>query len=708
MILAFSKAIGLGATSAAHLLFQPSFTNDPPLFGVIEFFKFDDFYEISLGTAVVFLFMAIGWSMLLRRKVREQREALREQFARETALQQRYQDLFENANDLIFTLDARGFMLALNHTGEVLLGCPRERARTMRLDAFLIPEQRTDFEAWLAHCEKGETTPYEAIVLGSQGKRSVLDLVARPVVSNGKFEGLEVIARDITERKSAEIALRESEERFSSAFRASPVAIAITSFPDGRIADVNASFVKLFGYERSEAVGRTALELGLWEQPELRSRIENALRENCSLGGVECRFKIKSGDQRIALVFMEKITTGDTSSVLWLSHDMTDRLSLEAQIRHLTKMEAVGRLAAGVAHDFNNLLTVIQGNTVMVLRKCAQTELTNSLNNINEAAQRAANLTRQLLTFSRKNNVTLIPLDLNLAITHATRMFKHMLRADISLRINFAPHLPAMLGDATMIEQVLMNLVVNARDAMPHGGEMSVSTSVVTVDRTYKERHAEARLGEYVCLQLSDTGTGMDTATMNRVFEPFFTTKKPGEGTGLGLATVYGIIKQHNGWIEVNSELGTGTTFRVLIPANRSVTLPPALLPEQPSADSILLLEDEPAILDLVGRLLIDAGHRVHRASSGVEAMQLWTEHASEIKLLLTDIRMPHGMSGYDVAENLLALNPAIKVIFMSGYPPESPQLDQMLRQGAQFLAKPCPPVALNDAVEKMLVTSRN
>jgi two-component system cell cycle sensor histidine kinase/response regulator CckA len=677
------------------------------LFGLVELFKFDDFYEISLGTGAIFLFAAIGWSLLLRRKVREQAAQIRNQFERENALQKRYQDLFENANDVIFTLDPCGFVQVLNHTGEALLGCPRERARTMRFDAFLAPGQSAPFETWLNNCIKGELHPCEAAVIGSQGKRSVLELVARPVLNNGKCEALEVIARDITERKSAEIALRQSEERFSSAFRASPVSIAITSFPEGRITDVNGSFVKLFGYERNEVLGRTALDLGLWEQVEARNRIEQSLRENSSLGGVECRFKVKTGGQRIALVFMEKIMTGDTSSVLWLSHDMTDRFALEAQIRHLTKMEAVGRLAAGVAHDFNNLLTVIQGNTVMAVQKAAShPELNNSLNNIHEAAQRAAHLTRQLLTFSRKNNIALGPIDLNLAVTHATRMFKHMLRSDISLRINFSSRLPVVMGDATMIEQVLMNLVVNARDAMPHGGELIISTSLISVDAAYKVKHAEATPGEYACLQVTDSGLGMDTTIMSRVFEPFFTTKKPGEGTGLGLATVYGIVKQHNGWVEVSSHLGAGSTFRVLLPVDRNAKLLSPKTSGAPARDSILLLEDEPAILDLVARLLTEQGHRVHRASSGVEAMQIWTEHTSDIKLLLTDIRMPHGMSGYDVAENLLALNPALKVIFMSGYPSESPQLEQMLRQGAQFLAKPCPPVTLNETVEKMLVSA--
>ena len=458
-------------------------------------------------------------------------------------------------------------------------------------------------------------------------------------------------------------------------------------------------------------MGSRTIELGLWADPGEKAEVENALRANKSVGGVECRFQVKSGVQRRALVFMEKITTGDITSILWLSHDMTDRLNLEAQVRHLLKMEAVGRLAAGVAHDFNNLLTVIQGNVLIVLKKHVPegSALANALNSVNEAAQRAANLTRQLLTFSRKNNVSLQPLDLNMAVTNCTRMFKHLLRVDIRLRINFAPYLPAVQGDATMLGQVLMNLVVNARDAMPQGGELTLSTRVLTVDQAYVERQAEAVPGEYVCLEVADTGIGMDVATLGRIFEPFFSTKPEGQGTGLGLATVYGIVKQHKGWVEVTSEVGEGTTFRVMIPADRTVKLPPIVVPDlEPSGSSILLLEDEPAVLDLMGRLLTDQGYRVLRASSALEAMQIWSEHTADIKLLLTDIRMPHGMSGYDVAENLLALNPELKIIFTSGYSCESPRHDQILRQGAVFLAKPCLPSTLNEAVERMLVDSQN
>ena len=699
-----------GATTPLFSQASVAGSSIPGMFAVVELFKFDDFYEVSLGISVVLLFVAIAWSTLLRRKVREQAARIRDQFERENALQKRYQDLFENANDVVLSLDPAKFIRTLNHTGEVLLGCPRERACTMTFNTFLRENQTASFDLWMTNCAKGDGAPFETVVTGSQGKRSVLELVGRPVFAAEKFESLEIIARDITSRKQAEDALRQSEERFSSAFRASPVAIAITSFPEGRLADVNESFVKLFGYDRRQVIGRTAVELGLWADPEQKAQVDNALRENKSVGGVECRFKVKSGDKRRALVFMEKITTGDITSILWLSHDMTDRLNLEAQVRQLLRMEAVGRLAAGVAHDFNNLLTVIQGNILIVLKKhvAEGSSAANSLNNVNEAAQRAANLTRQLLTFSRKNNVSLQPLNLNMAVTNCTRMFKHLLRVDIRLRINFAPYLPAVQADGTMLEQVLMNLVVNSRDAMPQGGEVTMNTRVLTVDDAYVERHAEAVPGEYVCLEVADTGVGMDSTTLARIFEPFFTTKPEGQGTGLGLATVYGIVKQHKGWVEVTSEVGAGTTFKVFLPADRTAKLPPITVPDLEPSGSILLLEDEPAVLDLMGQLLTDQGFRVLRASSGLEAMQIWSEHTTDIKLLLTDIRMPHGMSGYDVAENLLALNPDLKIIFTSGYACESPRHDQILRQGALFLAKPCLPSTLNEAVEKMVAAAQN
>lgn len=674
---------------------------------VPQLFKFDNLYEISLGICVVFLFLTLWWLTLLRRKVKEQATQLKEQFERETVLQKRFKDLFEHANDLVMTIDSAGFVTALNAAGEQVLGCPRAKAATMKFTAFVKDEQVKGVEEWAADCARGKGKPFEVSVIGSHGKRAILELVARPSSVPGDVAVLEVIARDVTSRREAEEALRQSEERFSSAFRASPVAIAISKLPEGKLLDVNSSFVKLFGYEHAEAVGRTADDLNLWCNLEDQFRLEKALAENGSVGGVEVRFKVKSGQIRTALVFMEKITTGETSCLLWISHDMTDRMNLEAQVRHLLKMEAVGRLAAGVAHDFNNLLTVVQGNTEWILVKHAgDDDMMTSLRRIKEATHRAANLTRQLLTFSRKEQIVLMALDLNLAVTQATKMFKHLMRADIILKIRFAADLPLVQADAQMLEQALMNLVVNARDAMAHGGDLTLATSMVSIDAAYVANHPEAAVGDYVCLEVSDTGCGMDMATQMRIFEPFFTTKPAGQGTGLGLATVYGIVKQHNGWIEVVSEKGRGTTFKIFVPSNNCARSEPRK--REGEKPSILLLEDEPEVLELMGRFLTDQGHRVLQASNGIEAMQVWSEHPGEIKVFLTDVRMPIGMSGFDVAENLQALNPALKVIFVSGYAGEGSEQEKAQKRGAMFLSKPCAPDVLGKAISTVMTVSNN
>jgi two-component system cell cycle sensor histidine kinase/response regulator CckA len=667
-----------------------------------ELFKFDNFYEISLGISVVFLFLTLGWLAILRRKVREQAEQLREQFKRESALQKRYQELFEHANDVVLTLDRDGFIASLNKKGEEVFGCARERARTLKFSSFVNPSQISAFKVWVGNRESRSSESFEAVVTGADRGRSILELVGRP--STQEPEALEIIARDITPRRAAEEALRQSEERFSSAFRASPVAIAIAVLPEGRLLDVNQSFVNLFGYARNEAVGHTALDLSLWSSLEDKIHLDKALAESGSIGGVEVRFRVKSGELRTALVFMEQIVTGETSCLLWISHDMTDRLNLEAQVRHLLKMEAVGRLAAGVAHDFNNLLTVVQGNTDWVLKKYAREEdMITSLRRIIEATDRASNLTRQLLTFSRKENIALTLLDLNMAVTTATKMFKHLLRADIILKVHFAPNLRLVHADAPMLEQALMNLVVNARDAMAHGGELILTTRQATIDAAYVQTHPEAAAGEYVCLEVTDTGCGMDAATQARIFEPFFTTKAPGKGTGLGLATVYGIAKQHGGWIEVSSQINVGTTFKIFIPAETRDFPTPTLRRRVQDQKSILVLEDEPAVLELTSRFLADQGLRVLQATSGIEAMQVWSENPGDIQLLLTDVRIPLGMSGYDVAENLLALNPALKIIFVSGYPGENSSQEKALRRGSLFLSKPCAPEVLGAAVENAL-----
>jgi signal transduction histidine kinase/CheY-like chemotaxis protein len=389
--------------------------------------------------------------------------------------------------------------------------------------------------------------------------------------------------------------------------------------------------------------------------------------------------------------------------------DITDRLNLEAQLLQSQKMDSIGQLAAGVAHDFNNMLTVIQGHSGMLLaRTNLPTGLVDCAQAIYFAAERAAGLTRQLLMFSRKNIMQPKPLDLRAVVGNLSKMLKRVLGEIITLEFNPPPELPLVQADTGMIEQVIMNLAVNARDAMPKGGTLTIRTEPVTINDAYVQTHPEARLGAFVCLRVSDTGCGMDAATMGRIFEPFFTTKEVGKGTGLGLATVYGIVKQHEGWIEVSSEVGKGSVFNVFLPASSAPVT--ASAPESPLAatvrggqETILVVEDEPVLRDMAHLILKDCGYNVLEADSGAEALRVWERNSDAIDLVLTDMVMPGGVSGRDLAVRLLANHPQLKVIFTSGYNIEEASTDFFRRRGAVFLHKPYTRVDLAKVVRESL-----
>src|SRR6185436_848775 len=324
----------------------------------------------------------------------------------------------------------------------------------------------------------------------------------------------------------------------------------------------------------------------------------------------------------------------------------------------------------GVAHDFNNMLTIIQGHSGMLLTNSAlPRELMDAVQAICAASERAAGLTRQLLMFSRKSVMQPRLLDLREVVANMSKMLERLLGAMVKLEVTAPPFIPPIRADGGMIEQILMNLCVNARDAMPKGGSLSISTSSLEIDQPYAATHPEARPGIFVCLRVSDDGIGMDTATIRRIFEPFFTTKEVGKGTGLGLATVYGIVKQHEGWIEVASQPGSGTTFNVFFPAvGESVShLPSEATPDTEvfgGSETILLVEDEPVVRDLATIILNDCGYNVLEAATGAEALNLWQRHDGDIHLLITDMVMPEGISGMELAERLHHDKPELKIIF--------------------------------------------
>jgi signal transduction histidine kinase/ActR/RegA family two-component response regulator len=372
-----------------------------------------------------------------------------------------------------------------------------------------------------------------------------------------------------------------------------------------------------------------------------------------------------------------------------------ERLRLGEQLRQSQKMESIGQLAAGVAHDFNNMLTIIQGHTSALLaRPTLPPDVLDPIQAVYFATERAAGLTRQLLMFSRKNVMQVRPLDLREVVANMSKMLQRLFGETITLEFQPPDELPFVQGDTGMIEQVIMNVAVNARDAMPKGGTLTISLGAMAVDAAHVELHPEARSGNFVRLRMSDTGMGMDSATRARIFEPFFTTKDVGKGAGLGLATVYGIVKQHEGWVEVDSEPGEGATFDVFFPATMQAAQPV----EEKTApvesvtggtETIFLVEDEPVLREMARDILESYGYRILEASSGKEALGMWNLTRGKIDLLLTDMIMPDGVSGAELAQRLLAGQPHLKIIFTSGYTANEVSPEVLNKTRARFLQKP-------------------
>jgi signal transduction histidine kinase len=423
---------------------------------------------------------------------------------------------------------------------------------------------------------------------------------------------------------------------------------------------------------------------------------------------VQHHFRHADGSWRLLESIGNLLGGESAQAVVVNSRDITDRRRLEDQLRQSQKMEAIGQLAAGVAHDFNNLLTIIQGNASLLLSAPGRSEEdAGSSSQIVQAAERAAGLTRQLLMFSRKQIMQLAHLDLNEVVGNMTKMLQRILGEDVTLRSEYAPSLPLIHADAGMLEQVLLNLAVNARDAMPEGGQLRIQTSALTLGPQDLGQHPEAVAGHHVCLRVSDTGCGITPEHLPRIFDPFFTTKEIGKGTGLGLATVYGIVKQHHGWIEASSEIGQGTIFQIYLPAaegSAAARRAGATAQELPRGhEVVLVVEDERAVRLLVNNLLQRCGYTVLMAESGVAALAVWKEHKHRVELLLTDMVMPDGMSGRELARTLKRDKPDLKVIYTSGYSAATTGEVPPLTEGVNFLQKPYPPYHLAKTVRACL-----
>jgi two-component system, cell cycle sensor histidine kinase and response regulator CckA len=484
-----------------------------------------------------------------------------------------------------------------------------------------------------------------------------------------------------------------SEERFSKAFHSSPVPSGIVTLPERRFVDVNEHLAEITGYTREEMIGRSTTELFIWDKPELADEwFERLLRQDL-VQDQEANIRDQAGVLHEVLVSLAPVTMGSESHVLLLAQDVSERTMLERQLRQAQKMEAIGQLAAGVAHDFNNILTVIQGHAALLgLTLGSDAPQNESLHQIAKSSARASTLIRQLLMFSRKQVMQFRNLNLNDTLHDIIMMLQRVVGEQV--RIDFRPQdpIPAIHADSSMLEQIAMNLAVNARDAMPKGGTISIATSLEKIHRAPTPMDPEQRDGEYVCLTFSDTGIGMDPQILGRIFEPFFTTKPVGKGTGLGLSTVFGIVRQHNGWLEVESKPDRGATFRIYFaatrqPAEKTNSLVDATLRQ--GSETILVAEDEDALREMVVKTLEIQGYFVLEATSGHHALEVWHRACRPVDLLLTDMVMPGSIMGTELAERLKARCPGLKVIYTSGYSPGMAGKDISLLEGRNFLPKP-------------------
>jgi two-component system, cell cycle sensor histidine kinase and response regulator CckA len=509
-----------------------------------------------------------------------------------------------------------------------------------------------------------------------------------------RFSELERMVQDRTQDLlKANESLTLSEERFAKAFHESPLPSAIQRLSDQRFVDVNHALAKVGGYSREEMIGRAAAELFLWHKPDLADQWIECLLRGEPVRDQQVNIRTQSGVLREVLVSCSLLGFSNEPHMLLLAQDVAERALLERQLRQAQKMEAIGQLAAGVAHDFNNILTVIQGHAGLLQRSLTEGKPSaKSLDQISQAAVKAATLIRQLLMFSRKQVMQFRHLDINETIQNAIKMLERLVGEHVQLEFRAQPGMPAIYADPSMLDQIAMNLAVNARDAMPDGGCVSISTSLETIHRAPTPMDPQQRDGEFVSLTFTDTGTGMDTQVLSRIFEPFFTTKPVGKGTGLGLSTVFGIVRAHHGWLEVESKPHRGTIFRLHFPVSQKAaekieTVVDTAL--RTGRETVLVAEDEDALREMVVNVLRIQGYTVLEAASGVQALDLWHRTDRPIDLLLTDMVMPGGIMGSELAECLQNQSPKLKVIYTSGYSPGMAGTDIALLKDRNFLAKP-------------------
>jgi PAS domain S-box-containing protein len=624
-----------------------------------------------------------------------------------------FRELIDSATDSIEVVDPEtGRFLDVNERACQVHGYTREEYLALRVPDLEVGIDLLSPDRWKAHVNRVRKDGSKALVGVHRRKNGSVF----PVEVNANYITLDrdyviSVVRDVTERKYAEEALRESEQRFRQVAESIDEVFWLVDVIKGRTIYISPAYEKVWG-RSCQSLYESPMSWIESIHPDDRPHAVAARRKLQVTGEYDVEYRIERPDGVVRWIhdraFPVKNTEGRAYRMVGVAEDITARRQLEDQVRQSQKMEAVGRLAGGIAHDFNNLLAAIQMQSTLLLDSAPEEgDMREGIRDIMTAVERATHLTRQLLTFSRRSAKEACDLDLSKVVSGMNKMLLRMLGDNIRLENRFAADLPMVNADPGMMEQVLMNLAVNGRDAMPDGGRLIVTLDPADIDAECAAARPGITPGRFVCLSVSDTGCGIAPENLSRIFEPFFTTKDIGRGTGLGLAIVFGIVEQHNGWIDVESAPGLGTTFRVYLPA--SAATPMRSMLSRPitairgGSETILLVEDEPMVRNLTRNVLERFGYHVIDAESGAAALEKWRDSTTPVDLLLTDLVMPGGMSGRELADELLSRQPSLRVIYTSGYSPDALDHQLPLCPGRKFLPKPCSATDLASSVRCVL-----
>jgi two-component system, cell cycle sensor histidine kinase and response regulator CckA len=587
--------------------------------------------------------------------------------------------------DAVITIDARGKVLQMNHIAEQITGWSESEAAGADFNSiFRVVNEETrepvenPFIKVMHRGSAAELANHTLMISKSGSEIPIADSGAPIRDEDGDIIGVVIVFRDQSRERNAEKALRESEEKYRSLFEDSKDTIYITS-PDGAILDINPAGIETFGYSSKEEMQAASIREELYWNPGDRDAYIEAVQRNGYVKDYEIALKRKDGSKMIVLDTSTVVYDEDGAPAAYrgILRDITKQRILEERFLHMQKMESIGTLAGGIAHDFNNILGIIIGHASLIGINSGDPEkLNRGIEVIQQATRRGTSLVQQLLTFARKSDVKYQSVRINDIIHEIAQLLHETMPKQIEVRLDLRKNLPSIVADVTQIHQVLLNLALNARDAMPDGGTMTIcSTLIPREDIPVAAPNDDAR--EFILIRVSDTGIGMDAKTRQRIFDPFFTTKEPGKGTGLGLALVYSITESYNGMVDVQSQPGKGSTFSIFLPVQHTAPIlegmtDDALHDEVWGSEKVLLIEDEEMLIDSLRSMLIEHGYSVVTANDGEEGIQMYTLHSSDlfdkgIDIVISDIGLPK-LGGDQVYKKLKEIDPNVKIILASGY----------------------------------------